>query len=106
MPPDGRICVGSFLNVLIYRIPAGESLVKGASHCVGCGHKIRWYDNIPIFSYLFLRGRCRDCGQRISPRYLLIELLNAALWLGFALLAPLTEYAYACTGMLFSSAAV
>lgn len=99
-------CVGSFLNVLIYRIPAGESLVKGASHCVGCGHKIRWYDNIPIFSYLFLRGRCRDCGQRISPRYLLVELLNTALWLGFALLAPRTGYAYACTGMLFCSAAV
>jgi len=75
-------CVGSFLNVVIYRMPRGMSIVWPGSHCPGCGVAITWYDNIPIVSWLALRGRCRSCGTRISPRYLLIELLAAVLVCG------------------------
>ncbi len=75
------LCVGSFLNVVIYRLPRGMNLAKPASHCTSCGHELAWYDNIPLFSFLFLRGKCRYCGARISPRYFLVELINAALWL-------------------------
>ncbi len=71
--------VGSFLNVCIYRIPEGKSLVLPASSCPSCGHPIRFYDNIPVLSYLFLRGRCRDCGQKISPRYIAVELITAVM---------------------------
>jgi leader peptidase (prepilin peptidase)/N-methyltransferase len=71
--------VGSFLNVCIYRIPEGRSLIYPASSCPACGHRIRPYDNIPVLSYLFLRGRCRDCGQKISPRYAVVETLTAAM---------------------------
>lgn len=65
----------------IYRLPRGESLVFPGSHCVHCNHKIHWFDNIPFFSYLALRGRCRFCRRPISPRYFLVELLTALLWL-------------------------
>ena len=75
------LCFGSFLNVLIYRLPRGMSLVKPPSHCISCGARVRWYDNVPVLSYLLLRGRCRDCGTRISPRYPLVELANCLLWL-------------------------
>jgi leader peptidase (prepilin peptidase)/N-methyltransferase len=71
--------IGSFLNVCIYRIPAGKSLVSPGSACPGCGHSIRFYDNLPVLSYLWLRGRCRDCGQRISPRYIAVEMLTAVI---------------------------
>ena len=76
--------IGSFLNVVIHRVPAGRSLVTPASACGACGHAIRWYDNIPVVSWLVLRGRCRDCSARISARYPLIELGTA---LAFALVA-------------------
>jgi len=66
-------CVGSFLNVVIYRVPMGKSIVRPSSHCPSCGEPIRWYDNIPILSWLLLRGRCRACGARISIQYPLIE---------------------------------
>ena len=69
--------VGSFLNVCIRRIPAGESLVFPASHCPKCNHSIRFYDNIPIISFLLLRGRCRNCRESISLQYPLVELLTA-----------------------------
>lgn len=69
--------VGSFLNVVIYRVPRGESIVKPRSRCPACGHPIRWYDNIPVLSWLVLRGRCRDCGGPISVRYPVVELLTA-----------------------------
>lgn len=72
--------VGSFLNVCIYRIPAGESIVSPASRCPGCHSAVRWYQNIPILSYLFLRGRCASCGIRISPRYPLVEALTGILF--------------------------
>jgi leader peptidase (prepilin peptidase)/N-methyltransferase len=71
--------VGSFLNVCIYRLPRSESIVFPASHCPGCGRVIRPYDNVPILSYLVLRGRCRTCGTRISPQYPVVELTNALL---------------------------
>lgn len=79
------LAVGSFLNVCIFRIPAGESVVWGRSHCMACGHAIRWYDLVPVVSFLALRGRCRDCGARISARYPLVEAANAALWVLCAL---------------------
>lgn len=74
------LAIGSFLNVVIYRLPRHESLVRPGSHCPGCGAAIRWYDNLPVLSWLILRGRCRDCKIRISPRYLLVELLTGALF--------------------------
>ena len=80
-------CVGSFLNVCIYRIPKGESIVRPGSHC-GCGQPIAWHDNIPVLSWLILRGRARCCGRKFSIRYPAIELLTAALFLGCWLLFP------------------
>jgi leader peptidase (prepilin peptidase)/N-methyltransferase len=71
--------VGSFLNVCIVRIPHGDSVVQPPSHCPACKKAIRFYDNIPLISYFVLLGRCRDCGERISPRYVLVELLMAFL---------------------------
>ena len=72
--------IGSFLNVCIYRIPAGKSIVSPPSSCPQCGHSIRWFQNIPILSYLFLMGRCAGCGQKISLRYPLIEILTGGLF--------------------------
>jgi leader peptidase (prepilin peptidase) / N-methyltransferase len=69
--------VGSFLNVVIHRLPRGESLVHPRSRCPGCGKQIASYDNVPIVSWLALRGRCRHCGEPISPRYPVVELLTA-----------------------------
>ncbi len=92
-------CIGSFLNVCIFRIPKGESISTPPSHCK-CGTPIKWYCNIPILSWLFLRGKARCCGSRISFRYPLVETLTAvlflALWLSFP---PAQAYAY----MLFVS---
>jgi leader peptidase (prepilin peptidase) / N-methyltransferase len=103
----GGLLVGSFLNVLIARLPEGESLVHPGSRCPHCGHPVRPYDNVPVLSWLWLRGRCRDCGEPISARYPLVEALTAVLcalvvvakgadedaWLGIALvltLVPIT----------------
>ena len=74
------LCVGSFLNVVIYRLPNGMNLAKPASHCPKCNNKIKWYDNIPVLSYIFLLGKCRHCKEPISIRYTIVELLNALLW--------------------------
>jgi leader peptidase (prepilin peptidase) / N-methyltransferase len=68
--------VGSFLNVVVHRVPRGESLISPGSHCPACGAAVRPYDNVPIVSWLILRGRCRDCGASIPARYPLVELLT------------------------------
>lgn len=77
------LCVGSFLNVCIYRIPHSRSIVRPGSSCPSCQTPIRWYDNIPVLSYLILMGRCRSCGCRVSLRYPAIEALTGC----FALIA-------------------
>ena len=80
------LMVGSFLNVCISRLPAGQSVVRPRSRCPACGAAIGWRDNVPIVSYLLLRGRCRACGRSISSRYPLVEALTA---MAFALMAAL-----------------
>jgi leader peptidase (prepilin peptidase)/N-methyltransferase len=75
------LLIGSFLNVCIYRIPRGESISFPPSHCTKCGTRIKWYDLFPVLSYMLLRGKCRTCGDKISIRYPLIELLNATLYM-------------------------
>lgn len=84
------LIVGSFTNVLIARVPAGEDWVKGSSHCPKCGHDIAWYDNVPVLSWLWLSRRCRHCKQPISGRYPLVELLVAGLFVGVYLTLGLT----------------
>ncbi|MGI6201185.1 MAG: prepilin peptidase [Christensenellales bacterium] len=75
------LLIGSFLNVCICRLPQGRTVVRGRSMCMSCGHVIPWHDNIPLVSFVALRGKCRFCGARISPRYPLVEGLNAAVYL-------------------------
>lgn len=79
------ICFASFSNVLIYRLPNHMSLIKPNSHCPNCDHELSWYENIPIFSYIFLKGKCKNCHKPISPRYLIVEILGGV----FSLLAYL-----------------
>ncbi len=74
------IAIGSFLNVVIIRLPRQESLIKRSSHCMTCGTKIRPIDLIPVFSWLFLRGKCHNCGSKISARYPIVEALNGLLY--------------------------
>lgn len=81
----GGLILGSFLNVVIHRLPRHESLVTPRSRCPSCGHEVRPRDNVPLLSWLALRGRCRDCGAAISPRYPLIEALTAVLYVAVAL---------------------
>ena len=71
--------IGSFLNVCIFRLPENHSIVKPLSQCPHCHHPIRFYDNIPLISYLILQGKCRDCGEKISWRYPLVEFITAIL---------------------------
>jgi leader peptidase (prepilin peptidase)/N-methyltransferase len=74
------LLIGSFLNVVAWRLPRGESLVKPRSKCPGCATQLKAYDNIPLFSWLMLRGRCRGCGEKISARYPAVEAVTAALY--------------------------
>lgn len=74
------ITIGSFLNVCIYRIPRGETVVTTPSHCMTCGHRLRWFELLPLFSYIFLGGRCRSCKSHISPQYPIIEAVNGLLY--------------------------
>ena len=95
------LIVGSFLNVCIYRIPRRESLVWPASHCTSCQRRLAWFENVPIVSWLVLRGRCRTCGAPISPMYPLVELATATVFVGGALVygwTPLlvVRLAFAC----------
>jgi len=99
--------VGSFLNVVIARLPAGESVVRPRSRCPGCRTPIAWYDNLPVLSWILLRGRCRKCRIRISFRYPLVEILGGAAALvavsrhGLSL-AALAEFAFAATLLALS----
>ena len=74
------ITIGSFLNVCIYRLPLGESIVTAPSHCMTCGRKLRWYDMVPVFSWLVLGGKCRNCKSKISVQYPIIEGVNGILY--------------------------
>jgi leader peptidase (prepilin peptidase) / N-methyltransferase len=84
------LCVGSFLNVCIVRLPNDMSLLRPKSSCPRCQHPIAWRDNVPIVSWLVLRGRCRHCGQPISAQYPIIEATGGMVWLGAALLYGVT----------------
>ena len=95
------IIIGSFLNVCIYRIPKKESIVLDASHCVKCGNRIKWYDLIPVLSYLILMGRCRYCKEKISLQYPCIELINGVVYFCLYLLLGLTVW-FGLISMIFS----
>lgn len=81
-------CVGSFLNVVAWRLPRQESVVLPPSHCPHCGTRLAWFENIPLLGWLMLRGRCRHCGAPISARYPAVELLCAGLWVAVLLATP------------------
>ena len=74
------LAVGSFLNVCIYRIPKGTFFTEKHSYCPKCGQPLKWYDMVPVFSWIFLGGKCRNCKEKISARYPIVESLNAVLW--------------------------
>ena len=76
------LVIGSFLNVVIYRLPKGESIVRPPSHCPECGHRLKPLELVPIVSYIFLRGKCSNCGIRISVRYPMVELFTAIIFTG------------------------
>ena len=92
-------CIGSFLNVCVYRIPLNRSVVSPGSHCAACGAPIAWYNNLPIISWLVLKGRAACCGTRIDMRYCLVEagmaFLYLALWLKFSETDPIAGFLYA-----------
>ena len=105
------LVLGSFLNVCISRIPHDRSIVTPGSHCPGCGAAIRWHDNIPLLSWVFLRGCCRDCGAKISLRYPAVELLTAVfftasyVWFGPTLLTvKFCIFSFLAVGLLFMDA--
>jgi leader peptidase (prepilin peptidase) / N-methyltransferase len=105
------LCFGSFLNVCIYRLPRGQSVVTPRSACPHCGDPIPLYHNLPVLSWLILRGKCRACQQPISPRYLVIEILTGLLFLGCYLHFGLTLAMLKCTvfgflllGLIFTDA--
>ena len=82
------LCIGSFLNVVIYRLPIGQSIVTPPSRCRKCGYQLQWYDNIPVLSWLFLRGRCRKCGVGVSIQYPIVELITGALFVLVVWMTP------------------
>ena len=94
-------CLGSFLNVCIWRLPLGESVIDAPSHCTTCGYDIRWYDNLPIISYIVLRGRCRNCRTHYSCRYLVVEALTGMLFVAYYIKTGLMELPLAMTASGF-----
>lgn len=97
------LCVGSFLNVVIYRIPQKMSLAKPNSHCPACQYELRWFDNIPLLSYMILGGKCRKCKTHIPFRYTAVELANTVLWLLCVFLFWEKSSLLACIYMVASS---
>ncbi|NLD50424.1 MAG: prepilin peptidase [Clostridiaceae bacterium] len=91
------LIIGSFLNVCIYRIPREESIVRPPSHCPNCGNRLTFIDLVPVFSFLFLRGKCRHCSAKISPRYAMVELLTSLIFV-------LLLYKYKLTVDFFAAA--
>jgi len=103
------LVVGSFLNVVIHRLPLGESLLRPGSHCPACAAPVRWYDNVPVLAWILLRGHCRDCAAPISPRYPAIELLCGALFAAIAWChgaALMTPVWWVFTAALIATAAI
>jgi leader peptidase (prepilin peptidase)/N-methyltransferase len=103
------LLIGSFLNVVAYRLPRGESLLWPASHCPGCEQAIKPYDNVPVLSWLLLRGKCRSCGERISPRYPATELVTALVFAAIAIVNGLDKdlvYELPFAAMLVAVAAI
>ena len=103
-------CLGSFMNVCIWRIPRGESVAGAPSHCTSCGAEIRWFDNLPVISYLVLRGRCRHCRAPYSPRYCIVEAVTGFLFAAILVKTGLTRQVPAvmlpyCTMVLYAIAA-
>ena len=84
------IVIGSFLNVCIYRLPLHESIITAPSHCMTCGRKLKWYDMVPVFSWIVLGGKCRNCKSKISAQYPLIEALNGILYVVVCVVNGLT----------------
>ena len=101
------LLIGSFLNVCIYRMPKGESIIFPESHCPNCKKKVLWYDNIPIVSYLALMGKCRACKAKISYRYPLVEALTAlllvALFVGFGMTPKFLAYSIMTCGLIVAT---
>lgn len=87
-------CVGSFLNVCIWRMPLNESIVFAPSHCTKCNAKIAWYDNIPLVSYIVLRGRCRRCHEHYTIRYFVVELVTSLLFCAVTALQDDSDYSF------------
>jgi leader peptidase (prepilin peptidase)/N-methyltransferase len=100
----GGLLIGSFLNVVAYRLPRGESLVKPRSRCPGCDTQLRAIDNVPVFSWLVLRGRCAHCGAPISARYPLVELTTAGLYV--AVVASQDDAVRIVLGLLLATALI
>src|SRR5262249_4050525 len=98
------LVVGSFVNVLVFRLPRGMSVVRPRSRCPYCGAPVRGQDNVPVLSWILLRARCRDCRAPISPRYPLVEIVNGALWSLCFLRAP--SYADFLSSALLVSACI
>ncbi len=82
------LCIGSFLNVVIYRLPLGQSLVSPRSRCTKCGYELRWYDNVPVLSWALLGGRCRQCRAPISAQYPIVEIITGLLFVLVVWLTP------------------
>ena len=103
------LAVGSFLNVVIHRLPRDESIVHPSSHCPGCDAPLLWHDNVPLLSYLWLRGRCRRCEAPISLRYPAVEAVTGLLFLAVALrfgVTPMTGIGFAFVAALIATAAI